>query len=259
MWGPDEWSAAAQMVTAGVALGAAEFARRQVGEARKTREAQAQPFVVVSLEPSEVDEQILDLVVENVGATLARDVSFAFNPPLRSSLKDDFLADSFLLRSGIPTMPPGMRLARVFDSALQREPTDLPWRFDVKVSFSDHRRRPQEPLEYVLDLEPYRSGTYLRLFTQHHAAEALRGMEATLNSIVQEKRLRVTVKDDDYATWSRRWQYDRSGMTPRLNNPTPAGRRSPSKYDHLEEPAWREHARSVWRRLRAKWGSAGER
>jgi hypothetical protein len=92
--------------------------------------------------PSPVANFIIELVVENIGSTLARDVSFKFNPSLQSSLNDSELEESFLVRQGIPTMAPGMRLARIFDSAIQRqEAGDLPWRFNVEVQFSDYRGR----------------------------------------------------------------------------------------------------------------------
>ncbi len=75
-------------------------------EARRLRDEQAQPFVVVQLQPSPVSGQLLELVVENIGRTIARDVRFHFSPRLESALERYELADSPLLTSGIPTMPP---------------------------------------------------------------------------------------------------------------------------------------------------------
>lgn len=223
---------------AGIALLAVIYAALQVREARKAREAQSQPFVVVSLEPSRVANFIIELVVENIGSTLARDVSFKFDPPLKSSLDDsELLEDSYLVKEGVPTMPPRMRLARVFDSAIQRQKTgDLPWRFNVEVRFSDHRGKQQDPLRYVLDLEPYRSGTFLTERGIHHAAESLDEIRKVLKTSTRSQRLRVAVHDEDYQNWSERRQRERGGRSPSRGSPWPAGRRSPSKFEHMDEP-----------------------
>lgn len=245
-WGAAEWSAVGSVSTAGIALLAVIYAALQVREARKAREAQTQPFVVVSLEPSRVANFIIELVVENIGSTLARDVSFKFDPPLKSSLDDsEPLKDSYLVKEGIPTMPPRMRLARVFDSAIQRQSAeDLPWRFNVEVRFSDHRGKQQDPLRYVLDLEPYRSGTFLTERGIHHAAESLDEIRKVLKTTTRGQRLRVAVHDEDYQNWSDHWQRERGGRSPSLGTPWPAGRRSPSKFQHLDEP-W--PGRMMWR------------
>jgi len=122
------------------------FARFQVREAGRTREAQSQPFVVVDIEPSRVWPNMLNLIVENSGTTLARDVRISFNTPLRTSIADLELADSVLLREGIPSPPPRRRVATLFDLSHDRAKTDLPMRYDVTVSFTDAFGRHQEPL-----------------------------------------------------------------------------------------------------------------
>lgn len=235
-WGPAEWEAAGTLATAGLALLALIFAGLQVREANKTRKAQAQPFVVVSLEPSRTSSFIIELVIENIGSTLARDVKFSFDPPLKSALYDDALEGSFLLREGIPTMPPGMRLARIFDSAIERrEAGDLPWRFEVTVQFSDYRGKRDDPLQYVLDLEPFRSGTFTEQKSIHHAAKALDEIQKSLKGWTRGSRLQIAVRDADYHDWADTWQEEHGdGSHPSLGNPYPAGRPSPSKYDHLD-------------------------
>lgn len=250
-WGAAEWSAAGTVATAIVALLAVIYAALQVREARKAREAQIQPFVVVSLEPSRTSNFMIELVVENIGMTLARDVSFTFDPPLKSAMSDMKLEGSYLLTHGIRTMPPRMRLARIFDSAIQRDKNpELPWRFAVRVQFSDYRGKPQAPLRYVLDLEPYRSGRFLNERGIHHAAKALEGIHALLKSTISEQRIRVSARDEDYRNWSDQWQHKRGGDTPSLGNPWPAGRPSPAKFRHLEEPWPTRWMHAVGKRLR---------
>lgn len=80
-WTAAGWAAVAAWATFLVAVAAAAFAWRQVLEARKTREDQAQPFVVVDFEPSKAGRIFMDLVVRNTGTTLATNVRMTFNLP----------------------------------------------------------------------------------------------------------------------------------------------------------------------------------
>ena len=105
-WTPQDWSTFGTLATTVIAFAAAVFAGRQVLEARRTREAQAQPFVVVDIQSSPVWANILNLVVENIGTTVATDVRVAFAPPLESSQADLNIAKSALVADGIPALPP---------------------------------------------------------------------------------------------------------------------------------------------------------
>lgn len=62
----DAVAAWAQWATAGIAGGAAWFARGQVIEARRTRERVAQPDVVVYLDPNPTQWQWFDLVIRTL-------------------------------------------------------------------------------------------------------------------------------------------------------------------------------------------------
>ncbi len=142
-------AALAQVVTAVVAVAAVIFAWRQVTEARRTREAQAQPFVVVDIQPGRVWMNWLTLVVENIGKTLAKDVRIAFDPSLVTTVKDSALAKSALIRDGIAVLPPGRRVETLFDLSHDRLEQGLPTRYEITVSFRDYRNRQQESLPYI--------------------------------------------------------------------------------------------------------------
>src|SRR5690348_10592102 len=88
------------------------FAWRQVHEARTLREEQARPFVIVDFEPG----FLVYLTVENLGRTMARDISIHFDKPLTSSLPGrSELDESPLFRQPIPAMPPGKKIRVLFD------------------------------------------------------------------------------------------------------------------------------------------------
>jgi hypothetical protein len=120
------WTAIGTVAYALVAIFAAVFAGWQVWEIRRTREEEARPFVVVDVQPSPVSRKILNLVVENVGRTVARNVRLTFEPPLQSSGEPYPLAESPLIREGMPTMPPGRRVEALFEFAPASKNKDLP-------------------------------------------------------------------------------------------------------------------------------------
>jgi uncharacterized membrane-anchored protein YhcB (DUF1043 family) len=235
-WTADEWAALGSVTQAiatilalAVAVVAARFAARQVREARaqveearKTREAhaeqarleseeqaqreqrlreeQARPFVVVDFEPSPVWGNIINLEVENVGKTLAKNVHFSFSPPLKSSLGSrnghDF-EHSALLTGGIPAMPPGKRFVALFDLSHERLEAGLPMSYTVRVDLQDFQGRQQEPLEYVLDLNFRYGMERVEAKTVHHVAELLKKIERNVERWTQHSNgLRVWVRDE---------------------------------------------------------------
>lgn len=121
-WTPADWRAASGVGTLVVASVATLIARRQLRQARELREEEAAPFVVVDVEPSAHSNWVLDLVIENVGKTVAHDVTLRFGPALVSTMDqgDYRLADWSPLKDGVRTMVPGRRLRCIFDSAHER-------------------------------------------------------------------------------------------------------------------------------------------
>lgn len=201
--------AVATVLTLAVAILAVRYtarqvreARAQVGEARKTREAQseqarqeteeqaqreqrlreeqARPFVVVDCEPNPVSGNIIDIVFENVGKTLAKNVRFSFDPPLKSSQdgRGGYVFEkSVLLSDGIPAMPPGKRVVALFDVSHERVNTELPMAYAVRVDLQDFQGRDQETLEYVMDLN-FRYGLRrVESKTIHDVAKSLESIE----------------------------------------------------------------------------------
>jgi hypothetical protein len=69
------WATVAVYVVLGI------FAWIQVLQARRLREEQARPFVIVDFEPG----FLVYLTVENIGRTMARDVTIRFDKPLAST------------------------------------------------------------------------------------------------------------------------------------------------------------------------------
>lgn len=136
-----------------VLTAAAVFGRRQLNEAKELREAQTRPFVVIDLGSSA--HTLFDLVVTNIGPTLARDVRFEFTPPIKST--DDHLDPNKLkmFREGISTLPPGKEIRTLFETGPARHESDLPDTYEVTVSYSDQTAKRNYEEKIDLDFGLY--------------------------------------------------------------------------------------------------------
>ena len=221
---PDEWTALGTMITAVVAVAAAVFAYSQVRELRLTRREQTRPFVVVDVQPSRVWANALNLVIENVGATVARNVTFEFQPPLKSTQDGSGydIGDSVLVREGIPMLPPGRRIETLLDISHERLRSDLPLRYDVRVQLHDFRGKPQKPQSYVLDLGYLYGLTGLSEYGVHHIAKSLREIEKRVKKWSDiHGRLRVWVRDEDRHSAEERGEEALTGRRPSLGTKPP--------------------------------------
>lgn len=149
------WTEVAQVVLVAaqllVLIAAALVAWRQVAEAKRLREEQSRPFVILDFD---VEQSLVFLDVRNVGSSMARDVRFSIEPPFETSL-DHSLQELKMFRDGISTLPPRKVVRTLFDSAIQRKPRDLPDEYRVVVRYADQEGRRHFEEEFDLDLGIY--------------------------------------------------------------------------------------------------------
>jgi len=235
-WNAADWSAAGTVVTAMVAVVAAGFAWAQVRHARNLRDEQAKPYVVMGFEPSPAWKNAINLYVENTGKTVASDVRITFDKPLESKCRLGDINDLQLLKDGILTMPPRMRLVTLFDLSHIRNGTDLPMTYKATVSYRWGKRRKQrEEITYSLDMGIYYGLEGAEVKGLHQVATAVEEVCKTFQKWTgSHDRLNVWVMDEDYQRWSDNWQRENGGDTPSLGVPFPAGRPTPSPYDSLD-------------------------
>jgi hypothetical protein len=162
-WTPDDFGAASGVGTLLVAAGAAFIALRQLRQARELREEEAAPYIVIDVLPGR--GWMLDIAIENIGKTVGRNVRITFDPPVSSTLDGQGydLADWAPLNQVLDTFAPGRRLTALFDAGPARHQAGLPTKYDVKISCSDSRGRPQPTVHQVVDLAP--------LYGRMHIAE----------------------------------------------------------------------------------------
>lgn len=198
-YSPDAWTALATWAAVIAAVVAGLYARAQLEEARKTRLAQAQPFVSIDLEPSGPSRIHMDLVIRNTGTTVARDVRFLFDKPLQSTMDDEegSLREAAILRVGIPTLPPGREHRMLFENMPDLYKSDLPRRYDVTVIFEDIWNQTQE-LTYRLDADIFYDYDQLVVYGEHDTAVALREMRELMKSWTANfNGIRTYANDED--------------------------------------------------------------
>jgi hypothetical protein len=164
------------LATAGqllVLVAAALYARAQVKEARELRQEQARPFVVVDFEPEQ--SPFMELVVANLGKTMARNVRIKVEPPLKSSLDTAGpvpVAKLKMFTEGIPSLAPGKRMVTLFDSMIDRKDLNLPNSYQVQLSYEWDGGDPIIDTQR-LDLDLYRYRMSVTRHTIHDVNKTL--------------------------------------------------------------------------------------
>lgn len=201
-WSPAAWSALAAGVTVLVLIVAAGIALWQAQEARRLREEQSRPFVTIDFEvPS---ASLVNLVIQNVGKTVARDVTFEFDQPptralekMHSQEEGTPFAESLLLTRGIPTLPPGKEINTLFDSFIHRKKEEFPDSYTVTVRYRDHASKRKFEDVYVLDIGFYRGLGFLTVKGMHELVKEVENLRKELHKWTGHGGLNVLTRNRD--------------------------------------------------------------
>lgn len=193
----DAWSAAAGWTTATIALGtvtvAGIYASKQVAaalkqadEARDTREAQAQPNVVIYIEPNQTHWHALELVVKNFGSTPARNVQLAITPePKVSPRPGGESATDLWYPKVIPFLAPWQEWRSYWDFAPSRfEHSDLAIRHDAEATFEDVHGK-THTTQAVLDWHMLKDAKRIGVKSVHDLVDEIRKQNDLLGSIAK--------------------------------------------------------------------------
>lgn len=125
----------------------------QLREATRLRRERTRPWVIVHFEFQSI---LAELVVRNIGPTVARNVRVRFEETPQSAIADlSWLEESALFSGAMPVLPPGHEVRTTFDRVPDRLEKDLPLAYDVEVSYDNSQGRALGPETYPLDLRPY--------------------------------------------------------------------------------------------------------
>ena len=177
---PEVWSAIAAWATFGAAIGALIYASHQVREARITRQAQAQPYVVMYMEHNTHVWQVIELVLKNFGATGAKNINIDFDQqPQTLQTKEPPLELSVLnYPTALPFLAPGQEWRTVWDDATDRTSwiengNTLISKYRATITYQDSEGKDLPASECDLDWSTFEITKHQRVRTVHHLTKLL--------------------------------------------------------------------------------------
>jgi len=188
-WSSSDWSG---LTFLAVIVGA-YVAWRQVSEARRLREEQARPFVVIDFHA--VANFFIEVRITNLGTTLAYDAQFKFDRPPTSTHEDRNLANLNLFRNGIPSLAPGKEFVFFFDTYPDRIEKDLPMSYEVHVTYTDPSGKGYSD-RAVLDLDIYYDSGGITQHGLHDVHKQLKRIADNLKNWTDPDGLKVLTRDD---------------------------------------------------------------
>lgn len=211
-WTPEHWSALGTCATAVIAVLAAGVAWRQVREARRLREEQAQPYVAVFMESSTVSQQFTDLVVKNFGSTAAYEVKVSFEPSLQRSRENGNGVEDVHVPTVLRTLVPLQEWRCFWDHGPSRVKTDLPDLYEAEVSYYSSygkNRRRYHVFRYQLDYGARHNTMYVVQYGIHDAAKSMREIRDHIKGWTEwpKKGLSVFMRDGDAKDERRRQEF----------------------------------------------------
>ena len=188
------WTGIYTLLTAGllaVAVVAALYAKRQwtsareqIKEMRKAELESRRPYVIVTIEPSEVSRQLFDLVVRNIGQRPAETVSISLDPPpIRAHETDGHeLSNARMLKEPVAMIAPGQEMRAFYDSHIERYGRDdLPTTHRVRLCYQDSSGHNYTGTS-VADIKAMRGTEFTEVKTVHDIAKSLAEIQETLNN-----------------------------------------------------------------------------
>lgn len=112
---------------------------------RRDSRDRTRPVVTAELLPIVLSRGTCELVIQNVGASLAKDIVVEFHPPIRSNMGQLAGYVERRYKQAIPTMGPGRRLTNVYGhrrgDGTAAYDEDVPQNLVVVVSYADGQDR----------------------------------------------------------------------------------------------------------------------
>jgi hypothetical protein len=171
-------------------------ASQQLEEARELRREQAQPYVVMSAVPNRTTPQVVEIVIQNLGTTGARDVVISCTPPLVRTDQHGG-AEHVHLPDTIPFLAPGQEWRTFWDHGLERagDEYDLPDRHDVTIAYTDSSGAAYSTPS-VLDWQIFVVREWTVEKTVHHAVGELEKVRKTLQTLARADRVQKVATYD---------------------------------------------------------------
>jgi hypothetical protein len=167
----------ATIINAGIAFLVWVTSFRQIREMRSATEESNRAYIVVYYEVPRPN--IVQLVVENMGNSLAKDVKFEMDPPIQvpqggslsdTKLSDTNLSDTNLFKNGIPNLPPKSRIS-IYVGSFPGDENRKIYESTVQVIYNGWKKSPYKET-YHLSLDHYARVRRLKELTIHDLAKS---------------------------------------------------------------------------------------
>lgn len=137
----------------------ARVSKLTLKEMKETRDQEISPYVVAYFE---FENHNINLVIENVGKGLAKNVKIEFDPKLVSSIGEE-INDIAFIKDGIGSMPPNYKIKTFFDSSIGYYGSEeFPSKYHAKITYHGGLEESKKITEHILDIGAH----YNVLFSQ---------------------------------------------------------------------------------------------
>lgn len=194
----------AQIVAALGTFGLALLAYFQFKLARETRVAQEQPQVIVDADYS--DQDVVDVVVRNIGKGAAKDITFEFSAPLDSSISARKGSEGVPLnelpyfKEGIEFLAPGAEIRAFWDTYIGLFPLLRDKELSEGITItSKYTSLAGKPYETRWTINPLRlSGApHVKRRGQHEIAKAVESLSKDIHKVVTLRGLKVISRTEE--------------------------------------------------------------
>lgn len=163
---------------------AAEAAQNTLLEMREARDQETAPYVIAYFDVPN-DTRSLDLVIKNIGKSMATNVTVSFDPQLK--LRDPY--ENMLARvlppEGIPSIPPDYEIRTALDFFMNYKQSGLPMKFTIDVSYQGGIRKEKRSATYNSDLTLFRGNVYTLEPSIKDITEEIKRLVSTQKNIVE--------------------------------------------------------------------------
>lgn len=192
------------LVLAALTLAYVLLTREIVREARETRATQERPEVIVDADYS--DQDVVDVVVRNIGKGAAKDITFDFSTPMESSISTERNSESVPLnelpyfREGIEFLAPGAEIRAFWDTYIGLLPLLREKGLNEGITIiSKYKSLSDKPYETKWTINPLRiSGTpHVRRRGENEIAKAIERISKDIHKAMSLRGLKVITRTEE--------------------------------------------------------------
>lgn len=162
----------------------AKVSQRMLEEMKEARDQEIAPHIVTYFDMPH-GNQLIFLIVKNIGKTVAENVKIDFEPKLITS-KGDKINSISLIQNGIGSIPPGYSIETFFDSSVDYLSKDeIPLSYVAKITFLGGIKKETRTIQQTLDLSVYKGLTFVDRKGMHELVKETEKIRENLKKLTR--------------------------------------------------------------------------